>query len=46
MSSKTEYLKSIAESDLQKFIIEHLEDDPDVLLEKCIQFIRESRRDA
>ena len=46
MSDKIDYLKSIAEDDLQRFIIDHLEDDPEELLEKCVRYIKECRKNA
>ncbi len=40
MSDKTEYLKSIAENDFQRFIVDHLDEDPEVFLEKCIEYLK------
>ncbi len=43
---RTEYLKSIAESDLQKFIIDHMNEDPEKLLVMCIDYLKEHDYDA
>ena len=46
MSDKTEYLMSIVPDDLQKFIMNNLDKEPDELLDMCIAFLKEKGSDV
>ncbi len=39
MTTTDVYIKSIAEDDLQKFILEHLDMDEEDLLKACVEFL-------
>lgn len=38
MFDKNQYLESLVNTDLQKFIITHLDEEPEKLLEMCIEY--------
>ena len=46
MIDKKAYLESLVETDLQKFIINHIDEEPDKLIDLCIQFLKEGDEDA
>ena len=39
MLDKKQYLESLVDGDLEKFIISHIDEDPDTLIELCIEFL-------
>lgn len=45
MTSREEYLNSLALDKLQKFILDNLELSEEELIERCIEFIRSERDD-
>ena len=46
MLDKQGYLESLVDDDLQKFIITHLDEDPEQLLADCIDFLKKSEKNA
>ena len=46
MIDKKAYLESLVDTDLQRFIIDHLNEEPEKLINLCIQFLKESDNDA
>ncbi len=46
MIDKKAYLESLVDTDLQRFIIDHLNEEPEKLIDLCIQFLKESDNDA
>lgn len=39
MLDKNGYLESLVDDDLQRFIITHLNEDPEQLIELCLEYI-------
>lgn len=37
---RVSYFKSIMDADLQKFIVEHLDEDDETLLRMCIDYLK------
>ena len=46
MLDKKGYLESLVDDDLQRFIITHLDEDPEVLIDLCIEYIEGRDNDA
>ena len=46
MSDKTDYLMSLVSDDLQKFIMNNLDKEPEELLDMCIEYLRGRKSNA
>ena len=46
MIDKKAYLESLVETDLQKFIINHIDEEPDKLIDLCIKFLKDGNENA